>query len=174
MSHLKPPVGEEDHVQGPRDARVVLLEYGDFECPYCGEAYPELKAVQQAMGDKLCFVFRHFPLSQAHPHAERAAEFAEAAATIGRFWEMHDLLFENQQALDDRSLTLYADKVGMDGTLIEAALSGEFAARVQRDFRSGVRSGVNGTPSLFVNGERYEGERDADTLVRALMSIGRR
>ena len=168
MSHLKPPVGEEDHVQGPRDARVVLLEYGDFQCPYCGEAYAELKAVQQAMGDQLCFVFRHFPLSQAHPHAERAAEFAEAAATIGRFWEMHDLLFENQQALDDRSLVLYAAKLGMDRTLIEAASGGEFAARVQRDFRSGVRSGVNGTPTLFIDGERYEGERDADTLVRLL------
>src|SRR5579863_8675759 len=174
MSHLKPPVSEDDHVQGPRDARVVLVEYGDFECPYCGEAYSELKAVQQAMGDGLCFVFRHFPLSQAHPHAERAAEFAEAAATFGRFWEMHDLLYENQQALDDRSLALYADKVGMDRKLIDAALSGEFAARVQRDFRSGVRSGVNGTPSLFVNGERYEGSRDAETLVRVLMSIGRR
>jgi len=174
MSHLKPPVGEDDHVQGPRDARVVLVEYGDFECQYCGEAYPELKAVQKAMGDGLCFVFRHFPLSQAHPHAERAAEFAEAAATIGRFWEMHDLLYENQQALDDPSLALYADQLGMDRKLIDAALSGEFAARVRRDFRSGVRSGVNGTPSLFVNGERYEGARDSDTLVRAFKLVGRR
>jgi protein-disulfide isomerase len=173
MSHLKPPVGADDHVQGPRDARVLLVEYGDFECPYCGEEYPELKAVQQAMGDGLCFVFRHFPLSQAHPHAERAAQFAEDAATIGRFWEMHDLLYENQQALDDRSLAHCAEKLGMDRKLIDAALSGEFAARVREDFRSGVRSGVNGTPSLFVNGERYEGERDADSLVRALTLVGR-
>jgi protein-disulfide isomerase len=173
MSQLNPAVSEDDHAQGPRDARVVLVEYGDFECPYCGEAYAELKAVQQAMGDGLCFVFRHFPLSQAHPHAERAAEFAEAAATIGRFWEMHDLLYENQQALDDRSLAHYAEKLGMDRKLSEAALSGEFVARVRRDFRSGVRSGVNGTPCLFVNGNRYEGARDADTLVQALTLVGR-
>jgi protein-disulfide isomerase len=156
------------------DAPVVLVEYGDFECPYCGDAYPELKAVQQAMGNGLCFVFRHFPLNQSHPHAQRAAEFAEAAATVGRFWEMHDLLFENQRALGDRNLTVYAEKLGMNRKLIEAALSGEFAARVRRDFRSGVRSGVNGTPSLFINGERYEGARDPETLVQWLTSIGRR
>jgi protein-disulfide isomerase len=174
MSHLTPPVGEGDHLQGPPDARVVLVEYGDFECPYCGEAYPEIKAVQQAMGDGLCFVFRHFPLSQAHPHAERAAELAEAAATVGRFWEMHDLLYENQQALDDRSLADYANKLGMDRKLIEAALSGTFAAQVRKDFSGGVRSGVNGTPCLFVNGERYEGAWDADTLGRALGLVGRR
>ena len=174
MSHLTRPVGEGDHLQGPPGARVVLVEYGDFECPYCGEAYPEIKAVQQAMGDGLCFVFRHFPLSQAHPHAERAAEFAEAAATVGRFWEMHDLLYENQQALDDRSLAHYADKLGMDRKLIEAALRGTFAARVRKDFSGGVRSGVNGTPCLFVNGERYEGAWDAETLIQALGLVGRR
>jgi protein-disulfide isomerase len=173
MSHLTTPVGKDDHVQGPKDAPVVLVEYGDFECPYCGDAYPELKAVQRAMGDGLCFVFRHFPLNQSHPHAQRAAEFAEAAATVGRFWEMHDLLFENQRALGDRSLTAYAEKLGMDRKLIEAALGGEFAARVRRDFRSGVRSGVNGTPSLFINGERYEGARDPETLLQLLTSIGR-
>jgi protein-disulfide isomerase len=95
VSQLKPPVGEHDHAQGPLDAAIVLVEYGDYECPYCGEAYPELKAVQQAMGDAMCFVFRNFPLGNAHPHAQRAAEFAEAAATIGKFWEMHDTLYEN-------------------------------------------------------------------------------
>src|SRR5258706_2053965 len=114
MSHLKPPVGEGDRSQGPPDDGIVLVQYGDFECPSCGDAYPEIKAVQEAMGKGLSFVFRHFPLSQAHPHAERAAEFAEAAATVGRFWEMHDLLYENQQALDDRSLAIYADKLGLD------------------------------------------------------------
>ena len=165
MTQLKPPVGPDDHTQGPRDAGIVLVEYGDYECPYCGDAYPELKAVQKAMGDSLCFVFRNFPLSNAHPHAERAAEFAEAAATIDRFWEMHDLLYENQQALDDRSLVGYAMQVGFDKSLVEAALRGEFATRVRHDFTSGVRSGVNGTPSLFVNGERYDGPRDADTLI---------
>jgi protein-disulfide isomerase len=168
MSQLTPPVSDEDHAQGPRDARIVLVEYGDFECPYCGAAYPQLKAVQEAMGDALCFVFRHFPLKQAHPHAERAAEFAEAAATIGRFWEMHDLLFENQRALDDRSLAGYATGIGFDRALIDSALRGDFAQRVSRNFRSGVRSGVNGTPCLFINGQRYEGEWDADTLLGVL------
>jgi protein-disulfide isomerase len=165
-------VGDADHVQGPRDARVVLVEYGDFECPYCGEAYPQLKAVQQAMGDALCFVFRHFPLSQAHPHAERAAEFAEAAATIGRFWEMHDLLYENQQALDDRSLASYAAGLGCNQALIESALRGEFAAGVHRNFTSGVRSGVNGTPCLFIDGQRYEGAWDAESLLDVLNARG--
>jgi protein-disulfide isomerase len=165
-------VSDADHAQGPRDARIVLVEYGDFECPYCGEAYPQLKAVQEAMGDALCFVFRHFPLSQAHPHAERAAEFAEAAATIGRFWEMHDLLYENQKALDDRSLASYAAGLGCDRALIESALRGEFAERVHRDFTGGVRSGVNGTPCLFINGQRYEGPWDAESLLDLLNTRG--
>jgi len=165
VSQLKPPVGEHDHVQGPLDAAIVLVEYGDYECPYCGEAYPELKAVQQAMGDAMCFVFRNFPLGNAHPHAQRAAEFAEAAATIGKFWEMHDTLYENQQALDERSLIGYAQALGFDRALIESTLAGDFTTRVRRDFSSGVRSGVNGTPSLFVNGQRYDGPRDADSLL---------
>jgi protein-disulfide isomerase len=172
MSQLKPPIGPDDHVQGPLDAGIVLVEYGDFECPYCGEAYPELKAVQKAMGDSLCFAFRNFPLSNAHPHAQRAAEFAEAAATIDRYWEMHDLLYENQQALDDRSLVVYATQLGFDKALIESALGGEFAARVRRDFTSGVRSGVNGTPCLFVNGQRYDGPADADSLLDLFKGMG--
>jgi len=167
MTTLRSPVDASDHVQGSRDARIVLVEYGDFECPYCGEAYPQLKAVQEAMGDALCFVFRQFPLSEAHPHAARAAEFSEAAATIGRFWEMHDLLYENQQTLDDRSLAHYATGLGCDRALIEAALGGEFSARVRRDFSSGVRSGVNGTPCLFINGQRHEGAWDAESLLTA-------
>lgn len=166
MSQLKTPVGSADHVQGPLDAPIVLLEYGDYECPYCGEAYPELKAVQKAMGDSLCFAFRNFPLSQAHPHAERAAEFAEAAATIGRFWEMHDALYEHQDALDDRSLARYAKAIGFDDALVESALRGDYATHIRRDFTGGVRSGVNGTPSLFINGQRYDGPRDAATLIQ--------
>lgn len=165
MSQLKTPVSPSDHVQGPLAAGIVLVEYGDYECPYCGEAYPELKAVQQAMGDELCFVFRNFPLNNAHPHAERAAEFAEAAATIDRFWQMHDVLYENQQRLDDKSLAGYATRLGFDQALIEAALRGDFAARVRRDFTGGVRSGVNGTPCLFINGQRYDGPRDAQSLL---------
>lgn len=165
MSHLRPAVSSADHAQGPLDAGIELVEYGDFECPYCGEAYPGLKAVQQAMGDALCFVFRNFPLIQAHPHAQRAAEFAEAAATIGKFWEMHDLLYENQEALDDHSLVAHAKQLGFDKALIESALRGDFADKVRKDFSGGVRSGVNGTPCLFINGQRYDGPRDVDSLL---------
>ena len=165
MSQLKTAVGPDDHTQGPLDAPIVLLEYGDYECPYCGEAYPELKAVQKAMGDSLCFAFRNFPLGNAHPHAERAAEFAEAAATIGRFWEMHDALYEHQDELDDESLVRHAKRLGLDDALIESALRGAFATQIRRDFTGGVRSGVNGTPSLFINGRRYDGPRDAESLV---------
>jgi protein-disulfide isomerase len=171
MSQLKPPAGPDDHHQGPLDARIVLVEYGDYECPYCGDAYPELKAVQKAMGDALCFVFRNFPLSNAHPHAERAAEFAEAAATVNRFWEMHDLLYENQDALDDRSLVGYGTRLGLGEALIQSALDGAFAARIRRDFEGGVRSGVNGTPSLFINGQRYDGPRDANSLITVLTRL---
>lgn len=165
MSQLRPPMTEADHVRGRRDAPIVLVEYGDFECPYCGAAHPQLEIVRQVMGDALCLVFRHFPLSQAHPHAERAAEFAEAAATIGRFWEMHDLLFEHQRALDDFSLARYAAALGCDAALIESAMRGAFASKVRADFTSGVRSGVNGTPCLFVNGRRVEGAWDAESLL---------
>ena len=165
---LRTPVGPNDHVQGALDAPIVLLEYGDFECPYCGEAYAEIKAVQRAMGDSLCFAFRHFPLANAHPHAERAAEFAEAAATIGRFWEMHDVLYENQQALDDRSLSRYATELGLAPALVASALNGEFSEHIRRDFQGGVRSGVNGTPCLFLNGQRYDGPRDPESLIAVM------
>jgi protein-disulfide isomerase len=168
MSRLAPVSGTQDHVQGPLDAGIVMIEYGDFECPYCGEAYPELKAVKATLGDALCFVYRYFPLRQAHPHAERAAEFAEAAATLGKFWEMHDMLYENQQALTDRDLTAYAKRLGFEAKLIEATLGGQFSARVQHDFSSGVRAGVNGTPCLFLNGERYDGPRDATSLIELM------
>ena len=168
MSCLTPAVGTEDHAQGPLNAPQVLVEYGDFECPYCGQAYPELKAVQRAIGDNLCFVFRHFPLRKAHPHAQHAAEFSEAAATVGKFWDMHDLLYENQLALSDSDLTLYGKTLGLADDLIDFARSGRFAARVQRDFSSGVRSGVNGTPSLFLNGTRYDGPVNAPALIRLL------
>lgn len=165
MTQLKPAVGTDDHIQGSTHAPITLVEYGDYQCPYCGEAYPVLKAVQAEMGDALAFVFRNFPLSNMHPHAERAAEFAEAAATIDRFWEMHDILYENQDALDERSLIGYAVRLGFNKALIDSALHGDFAARVRKDFASGVRSGVNGTPTLFVNGQRYDGPRDADSLI---------
>jgi protein-disulfide isomerase len=168
MSQLTPAPSDSDHHQGPLDGGLVLVEYGDFECPYCGEAYPEVKAVQRKLGPALCLVFRHFPLKSAHPHAERAAEFAEAASTIGRFWEMHDWLYEHQASLDDASLVRAAPHLGLEQQLIEATLGGQFAAPVNHSFRSGVRSGVNGTPCFFINGIRHDGLWDAAALLEAL------
>ncbi|MET0815025.1 MAG: thioredoxin domain-containing protein [Pseudoxanthomonas sp.] len=171
MSRLKPEVGPGDHAQGSREAPLMLVEYGDFQCPYCGEQYPEIKAVQEAMGDELCFVFRHFPLAEAHPHAEHAAELTEAADTVGKFWEMHDRLYEHQSALDDRSLAGHAQALGLDEALFQTVLDEEYEGRVRHDFLTGVRSGVNGTPSLFINGERYDGPRDADSLIKLLQAM---
>lgn len=166
---LIPPVGPDDHAQGPADAPVTLVEYGDFQCPYCGQAYPEVHAVQKAMGKRLRFVFRNFPLKQIHPNAEHAAEAAEAAAVQGKFWQMHSLLFENQRALNDQHLLQYAARAGVDAASVAKALEeGTFATKVSKDFRSGVRSGVNGTPTFFINGMRYDGAGDADSIVEAL------
>lgn len=165
MSELKPPVNDADHVHGKLDAPIVLVEYGDYQCPYCGAAYPQIKAVQQAMGERLCFVFRNFPLTNLHPQAMMAASFAEAAATVGKFWEMHDMIFENQRRLNDRSLVDYAKRVGLDDGLVESAIQGNFEPKIRADFKTGVRSGVNGTPTLFVNGKRFEGPAEADALL---------
>ena len=169
-SHLTPPVGPNDHAAGPADAPVTLVEYGDFECPYCGQAYPIVKALQERLGDRLRVVFRNFPLSESHPHAEHAAEAAEAAGAQGRFWEMHDMLYENQGALGDRALIGYATQLGLDAARVTRELeSGTFADKVRADFRGGVRSGVNGTPTFFINGERYDGSwGDVDGFARAL------
>jgi protein-disulfide isomerase len=164
------PVSEQrDHIQGPADASVTLLEYGDYQCPYCGAAYPIVKQVQQAMGDGLRFVFRNFPISTSHPHAEQAAEAAEAAAAQGQFWPMHDLLYENQRHLETQDLVGYARQLGLDAERFQRELDeGLHAARVHEDFMSGVRSGVNGTPSFYVNGVRYEDAYDFDTLLATL------
>jgi len=168
MNQLSIPVSAQDHSAGPANAPVTLVEYGDYECPYCGEAYPVLKAVQQAMGNRLRFVFRNFPISEIHPHALRAAQFAEAAAAIGKFWVAHDMLYERQQALDDRDLVAYGSIIGLNAAKLREAFDGRFDGKIEADFMGGVRSGVNGTPALFVNGVRYDGERDADSLVAVL------
>ncbi|MFT0862620.1 DsbA family protein [Ancylobacter sp. G4_0304] len=168
MKMLTPPVGPDDHAQGPVDAPVTMVEYGDYECPYCGAMHPVIQAVQQAMGDRLRFVFRNFPLTGAHPHAGRAAEFAEAGAAIGRFWEAHDLLYTHQDALDDASLAAYAQALGIAPADLEAAFEGRFDARIRADFSGGLRSGVNGTPSLFINGLRYDGDHEPEALLEAL------
>jgi protein-disulfide isomerase len=164
------PVAEDrDHIQGPADAPVTLVEYGDYQCPYCGAAYPIIKEVQARMGERLRFVFRNFPISTSHPRAEQAAEAAEAAAAQGRFWEMHDLLYENQARLRDEDLHAYAERLGLDlGTFDRELAEHVYAERVHEDFMSGVRSGVNGTPTFYVNGARHDGPYDLETLVAVL------
>src|SRR5262245_12634267 len=122
MSHLTPPVSSDDHRAGPDDAPVTLLGYGDFECPHCGRAHPIVLAVRERMGPRLRFVFRHFPLAQVHPHAMPAAEAAEAAGEQGKFWEMHDALFQNQKALADADLIRYAQALGLDAERVEREL----------------------------------------------------
>ena len=164
------PVSEDrDHIQGPAEAVVTLVEYGDYECPYCGAAYPIIKDVQERMGERLRFVFRNFPISTSHPHAEQAAEAAEAAAAQGRFWEMHDLLYENQQRLGDEDLRGYADQLGLEVAPFDHELAEHvYAERVREDFMSGVRSGVNGTPTFYINGLRYDDSYELETLLAAL------
>jgi protein-disulfide isomerase len=160
---------DRDHIQGPADAAVTLVEYGDYECPYCGAAYPIVKELQARMGDRLRFVFRNFPITTSHPHAEQAAEAAEAGAAQGRFWEMHDLLYENQTHLRDQDLHAYAEQLGIDVERFDKDLAEHVhAPRVREDFMSGVRSGVNGTPSFYVNGARHDDSYDFETLLAAL------
>jgi formate-nitrite transporter family protein len=155
---LTPPISERDHTKGPEDAPVTLVEYGDYECPYCGMAYRVVKSAQQELGKQLRFVFRNFPLAEAHPHARLAAQGAEAAAAQGKFWEMHDLLFEHQDALEAEDIAGYAKSLGLDMVQFARDLQDtKYTKRVRDDFRSGVKSGVNGTPTFFVNGNRYEG-----------------
>ncbi len=167
---LTMPVSDgRDHIQGPADAPVTLLEYGDYQCPFCGAAYPNIKDVQGRMGDRLRFVFRNFPISTSHPNAELAAEAAEAAAVQGRFWEMHDLLYENQDRLGSEDLHAYAERLSLDLETFDRELTGHaHAARVREDFMSGVRSGVNGTPTFYVNGVRHDGSYETETLLAAL------
>jgi protein-disulfide isomerase len=166
---LTVPVGDRDHIQGPSDAPVILVEYGDYECPFCGKAYPMIKGIQQRMGDRLCFVFRNFPISTSHPHAVRAAEAAEAAGAQGKFWEMHDVIYENQQTLEDDDLRTFAEQLGLDMERFDRDMdSRRHAERVRHDFMSGVRSGVNGTPTFFLNGVRYDDRWDQGNLLRAV------
>jgi len=163
------PDPERDHIQGSTDAPIKLLEYGDYECPFCADAHAMVKEIQRQLGDGLLFAFRNFPLANIHPHAEHAAEAAEAAGEQGNFWAMHDLLFENQTALDDDDLAGYASKLNLDATrLMREVAAGVYAARIREDFKSGVRGGVNGTPTFFINGERYDGERDLRQMLSAL------
>jgi len=168
------PVGDHDHAQGPATAPVTLVEYGDFECPHCRQAYPIVKEVRSRLGSRLRFVFRNFPLTKLHEHAEHAAEVAEAAGAQSRFWEMHDRLFERQFALEDEHLIEYAAELGLDAARVARELEAHtYKARVREDFMGGVRSGVNGTPTFFVNGVRHDDRWDEDTLTAALQRVAR-
>jgi protein-disulfide isomerase len=170
MTKLSAPVSAKDHRQGDPDAPCTLVEYGDYQCPSCGQAYPIVKRVQKHYGKRLSFIFRNFPLTQMHPFAEPAAETAEFAGANGKFWGMHDLLFENQARLgDDELLPELAQQLHLaPAKLLEALESKEFEPRVKSDFSSGVRSGVNGTPTFFINGQRHDGAYDFASLVEAI------
>ncbi len=163
------PVGPKDHVKGAENAPLTLVEYGDFQCPYCREAYPIVKQIQERLGARLRFVFRNFPLTRIHQFAQHAAEAAEAAAAQGAFWQMHDRLFERQFALEDDNLLEYARELGLDADRLSGELAaGTYRNRVRDDFMSGVKSGVNGTPTFFINGVRHDGGYDVETLLGAL------
>ena len=163
------PDPERDHISGSADGLIRLLEYGDYECPFCAEVQPIVKEIQRRLGDDLLFGFRNFPLTNIHPHSEHAAEAAEAAGMQKNFWSMHDTLFENQRALDDDDLAEYAAELGLDETrLIREVTASVYAPRIREDFKSGVRGGVNGTPTFFINGERYDGPLDLKNLLNAL------
>jgi protein-disulfide isomerase len=169
MSQLKIPVGPEDHVQGDPQAECTLVEYGDYECPHCAAAHPIVKRLQRHFGKHLRLVYRNFPLTQLHPHAESAAEAAEFAGSKGKFWETHDLLFENQSRLGMALYEAIAEELGLSALeLREALITREFLPTVRADFAGGVRSGVNGTPTFFINGERHDGPYEYEFLEAAI------
>ena len=171
MSRLRVAVSADDHVQGDDQALVTLVEYGDYECSHCGHAYPIVRRIQERFGRKLRFVFRNFPLSNLHPNAAVAAEAAEFAGAHDRFWEMHDAIFENQSTLGLPMLLELASDLGLDPESLHRALSvGEFRSRVRSDFQGGARSGVNGTPTFFIDGERHDGSFEFEDLARAIES----
>jgi protein-disulfide isomerase len=168
MSQLTAPVSSHDHTQGKTNAPWTLVEYGDYQCPSCGDAYPIVKQLQQHFGDQLRFVFRNFPL-QMHPYAEHAAEAAEFAAAHGKFWEMHDLLFENQANLKDSALLKLAAKLRLSTDHLGHALKeGTYAERVRQDLDSGEASGLQGTPTFYINSQQHQGSYDFDSLAEAI------
>src|ERR1700681_568038 len=172
LSRLLLPIRPVDHVQGPENAPFTLVEYGDYECPDCGRLYIILRDLQRDIASRLRIVFRQYPLSGVHRHAQQAAEAAEAAGAQGKFWEMHTLLFERQQALRTKDLIRYAEELALDVERFRKELKDKtYNERVRADFRAGVQNGVYGTPSLFLNGVRYDGEWGKESL-RSLLTSG--
>src|SRR5689334_2662833 len=168
-TQLAVPVNEEDHSRGPKDAPITLVEYGDFECPHCGQAHYQLQELDRAIGESMRVVFREFPLTTVHPHAAQAAEAAESAGAQRKFWPMHDILFENQDALEAEDLLQYAAAIDLDVDQFARDLNeGRFTPRVREQFLGGARSGVNGTPTFFINGVRHDGAFDYQSLLEAI------
>ncbi len=166
---LVPPVNDGDRVRGPRDAALTLVEFGDYDCPYTVRAYFVVRGLRRRLGDRLRFVFRAFPLTRIHAHAQAAAEAAEAAAAQGRFWEMHDRLFEARRRLESTDLERYAAEIGLEVERFEREVEEHtHARRVREDLRSGLRSGVRGTPTFFIDGVRHDGSSNFETLLAAL------
>ncbi len=171
---LTVPVNDRDHIQGPATAAVTVVEYGDFECPYCDEAYFVVKEIQRQLGDQLCFVFRHFPLADVHPHARHAAEASEVVGAQGKFWEMHDSLFEHQEQLDDAGLEEQAVALGLDRERFQQDMEHHtYAHHVQEDVESGRHSRVSGTPSFFINGVFHDDTYKLDVLLPAIKAVMR-
>jgi protein-disulfide isomerase len=170
LVRLKNSVNDRDHALGPQTAPVTLLEYGNFECPYCGQAYPVIKKIQHLLRNDLRFVFRNFPTVKTHPHAIRAAEAAEAAAAQGKFWEMHDELFTHQQSLEDRDLSRYARRIGLDVARFESDMAeNNFLKQVETDYHVALfDEHVTGTPTFYINALRYTGATDVDELLQAI------
>lgn len=169
---LRSAISKKDHIQGEQGATIELVEYGDYQCPYCGKAHYEIKKLQKELGADLLFVFRNFPLTNIHEYALNAAIASEVASDFGKFWEMHNLLFENQRALDDNHLIEYAQVIGLDTKSFEAKFSEpQFEGKIESDLESGLRSGVNGTPSFFINGKKYEGNYLADDMLEYIQTI---
>ena len=173
-THLVVPVSERDHHQGPASAAVTLVQYGDYECPYTRQSTTVVRAIQQQLGEQLRFVFRNFPLTEIHPHALHAALAAEAAAAQGKFWEIHDYIFHHQHTLEDADLEQFAEAVGLDLQQYARALADQRAlARIEQDVEGGERSGVQGTPTFFINGVLYRGSWEQDALLAALQAASR-
>jgi protein-disulfide isomerase len=170
---LDPSVGDRDRVRGAADAPLTLVEYGDYDCPYTVRAHAVVRGLRQRLGNRLRFVFRVFPLTRIHVHAQAAAEAAEAAAAQGQFWEMHDRLFDAHRRLEDADLRAYAEEVGLDVARFRREMEEHaHAGRVREDLRSGLRSGVRGTPTFFINGIRHDAPNDFETLLAALEAAG--